>query len=336
MSEFNVEHMMDNLERNERPDYDEKADEVIENLRADHISKFLNVYCAIKLSPTRRFFDKNKKLEEKLRKLAKETFDESEFYYLGSLEIILKSNHEFYDQFSKPTNRPSELKPIYQAYIDGEIILPSQEELSIAIKEDYSRMLIIPGQVDDVFILAELERKLRTIDATYGQNLLIDKNDKLISDDRPKSYYTIGLENGLSSSNNDYKFPPSTSPDKYKKIIDMNQDVIVNGERNTDMAEVRGLTLKEYIIMQLFHIKVAQDNKLISRDINLLDKTIDKRAVLLGSRIINEGRHLGYLSAFFSNDRTLWIDTDRVLDREYHPWLSIGFDGSGFDGGANE
>lgn len=322
MSERNIGQMIEMLRESseERPDFERKSQEIINNLKQERVDNFIKAFCLAKLAPKKRKIlgGWEKSYESKIDDVAESLDDESHEYYIDMKTILTRGTRLYKKIFPK-----SNLKNIYSAYLDGEITVPKIDELRLIHESKYENILIIPGQPS---VHEMLGLFLNLIPDIGIQSELPDQNN-ISSTIRPTNYYTIAVKSNVPEVSVDRKFTARDGLQEYTNFISRIRDDLTSKSLAAENIKMRGLTLQEYLFMQIAYYK-EHSNKY---KYDLLDEKImqdtKNRSVLLGSWY----RDAGFLTVsckkkLAQNGSSLELDTDRHADKSYYPWLAIAVD----------
>lgn len=169
-----------------------------------------------------------------LYEIAKENLNNSELRYLELIDDLLSRT-----QALMKTIKKEDIFNIYNEALNDNVKLPKLDECWKAIKEGYTQFIIIPSDI----ILNEIITKPPDFIRIDVQELKEDESRKAAA--RPDGFYTLALS---ENDNAVYDYPDG-SRDSIKqaslKMADFKERLGLN---------LDGLTIKEYIWAQLFHV----------------------------------------------------------------------------------
>lgn len=312
MSEFNVEQMMDKLERNKEVDFNEKSEQIIDNFRLKRLQQIIKVYCAIKASPPKEG------LIDQLISIADE----------GNLRREYDTVIQAFNGADRALRNCFDDETLFERLLQTDIALPTPREFEKARQLNYSYLQIQPGWLSS---LSMITGTIKAIDSQLGGSLSLEMyespGDKLQSDQRPRESYAIFLPNRTTAF---FEASRVMSGYEEKNIFqwqtEHEQTVL---ESVSSRAEVYGLTLDEYLFAQALSAEYGMGM------LDAVDDVTIRWSILPGNVVINESGTLYGVGA-------KWEKLEKMLhivaleeggDVPVAPWTAISFENFG---GSNE
>lgn len=335
----NLGEMMEELEngRINSPDFAEQSLELKNHFQNQRLQEFIRVFAAINNESIKGNINlfKQAELTAGLLNIVKqEQIDEPNLVLL--FEIIrrtMSNTQKTLDKYLR-TEDYSKLN-IYQSYLNEEFKLPSYAEMIIAQGKGYTKLIIHPGQLtENGPFVGGIDRDLRQ----HECNLRIKEKPgdvEIEEDERPNQFYAFMMEDLAAAQDGPMEMKQFIlNFDQMRDMLKSHDYVMLSiNQKRRDNLKLRGLTLNEYLFMQMCHsVEYAKDEK--AETPNYLDTTREDTALLLGSKLISGDKNVGYLGANFnSTNKHLIISFD--LEGKvggFKPWVALSFDGKGGEG----
>lgn len=313
MSEFNVEHMIDNLEQGREFDFNEKSEQIIDNFRLKRLQQLIKVYCAIKVSPPK------KGLLDQLMNLADEDNLILEFntviHVIDETDLVLRNC--FFEDMT-----------LFERLLKTDLALPTPREFAKAYEMNYSSLQIQPGWRSNFNFI---QGAIKAFEKQFGGSLELELyesfEDELETDQRPNRPYAIFLPDRTTAF-----YDKSRIREGYdKKEIQnwqLEHERIVH-ESVSSRANIQGLTISEYLFAQSINA---------DRGKSMLDPADDgviRWSILTGESVINKDGKLQGVGAKWEElkKQLRVVALEEGGDVPVAPWTAISFDDFG---GSNE
>lgn len=334
----NLSAMMEDLEsgRKNRPDFAEQSLELKDHFQNQRLQEFIRVLSAINNETIKGNINLFKQAELKaglLNIVKKEELDEPDLVELFQMiQRSMSIAQEVLDKYLR-TEDYSKLN-VYKSYLDEKFELPSYGEMNFARSKGFNKLIIHPGQLtENGPFVGGIDRDLRQ----YGCNLWIkEKPDdvEIDEDERLNQFYAFMMEDLATAQDGPMEMKQFILNFDQMRLMLKSHDYVtlsINQKRRDNM-KLRGLTLNEYLFMQMCHsLESAKDEN--QEKPNYLDTGWDDTALLLGSKLRIGDTNVGYLGANF-NSTNKHLIFDFYLEGKvggFKPWIALDF-----SGGTNE